>query len=325
MQRDSHKKPETYHLKHQEHNIMNPNSDWPLTKRDWFHCLVNLGSHPEYYLQADQLALEYLNQTVSEPTFTYSKQEFNQWLQEQYSQGLQAMRQGHWLDTGQLNHGKNVGRFSDKAVQKRLLQNAPNNLVDGAWLAHIMPCGGSTWVESILSQIWYDEVGCGNPEENHPNLYLMLLNSQGIKIPSIYSKAFSDDSRFLDTAFEQPVFQLAVGLYPRQFLPELLGMTLWFEWNSTPSACQFAKCLRSRGIDDTYYKVHQRIDNPDRGHGLLARQAVEIYLEQDIQQKGLDVQTHWMRIWKGYQVWDKLSVAFEQNLKEHLITLDGKS
>jgi hypothetical protein len=290
--------------------------------RDLFYHFVNLGKYPEWYAQGLDVALIYLNQPVSEPIL-YSPLNLNQWLQEQYNQGLQSMRQGHWLDTGQLGNGKNVGRFSDKAVQERLIQNAPNNFIDGAWAARIMPCGGATWVESLLAQIWYDEVGGGNADNNHPNLFRALLNGQGIKFPPIYDKAFSDNRRFLDVAFEQPVFQLAVGLYPQQFLREILGMTLWIEWNSSPSACQFAKCLRSRGIDDTYYKIHQRVDNPDRGHGFLARKAVEIYLE-DIKQNGGDVQGHWKRIWQGYHCWDLLSVSFEQELQEHLLAFDSK-
>jgi hypothetical protein len=187
-----------------------------------------------------------------------------------------------------------------------------------------MPCGTATQVEAILFQIRYEEGGSGNIDENHPNLYSKLLKSQGIQIPTVYSRDFSEDHRFLDFAFEQPVFQIAVGLHPQQFLPELLGMTLWFEWNSTPASYQFAKCLRGRGIDDTYYRIHQRVDNPDRGHGFLARRAVEIFLE-DVQQKGDDVQAYWKRIWQGYYTWDNLNISFEEGLQKHLVAFDGKN
>jgi Iron-containing redox enzyme len=295
-----------------------------MTQRERFYHLVNLGKYPAYYSQAADIALEYLNTLEIKPQFVYSPSEFNQWLKDQYYQGLKDMRKGHWLDTGHLSNGKVVSRFSDRSVKERLLQNTPNNFVDGAWLDRVMPCGTATQVEAILFQIRYEEGGNGNIDENHPNLYSKLLSSLGMQIPIVYSREFSENHRFLDSAFEQPVFQIAVGLYPRQFLPELLGLTLWFEWNSTPSACQFAKCLRGRGIDDTYYKIHQRVDNPDRGHGFLARQAVEIYLE-DIKQKGDDVQSHWKRIWQGYHTWDSLNVAFERDLQEHLVALEGKS
>lgn len=293
------------------------------TKREYFFRLLNLGQYPEYFPTALEITFDFLNQKVFKPSFRYNSSNLLNWLQEEYEKGLANMRQGHWIDTGILADGREVGRFSDQALQERLRQYAPNNFVDGAWLDRIMPCGSATWVEGILFQIRYEEGGGGKIEENHPNLYGKLLKSQGIDLPVVYSREFSEESKFLDVAFDQPVFQLAISLFPRQFLPELIGMTIWFEWNSTPAAFQAAKCLRRRGFDPTYYQIHQRIDNPHNGHGFLARRAVEIYLG-DIEQKGEDVQANWQRIWQGYHVWDTLSETFERDLQNYLVIFDGK-
>ena len=120
-----------------------------------------------------------------------------------------------------------------------------------------------------------------------------------------------------------PVLQLAVAKYSRLFLPQILGMTLWFEWNSTPASLAIAKCLRGRGIDDTYYKIHQCVDNPDRGHGFIARKAVKIYLEE-LQDNNQLVENYWRQIWQGYYTWDELNIAFEKDLQHYLLAFDGK-
>jgi hypothetical protein len=290
------------------------------TMRDRYHELLNISRYRETFLKADEIASKQFNQASIPQIFPYSTSSFHQWLDREYQKGLKDMRKGHWMDTGELN-----GTSTNSAVKERILQNAPNNYVDGAWLDRVMPCGSATRAEAVLSQIRFEEGGAGDVNQNHPNIYGNLLVSVGLELPPVYSKEFSNFHLFLDSAFEMPVFQLAVGMYPRQFLPELLGMTLWFEWNSTPSSLVMAKCLRQRGIDSTYYKVHQSIDNRDRGHGYLAREAVNIYFE-DLQEDDDDIiQSHWQRIWTGYYTWDEMNTAFEADIQQHLLALYCKN
>jgi hypothetical protein len=291
-----------------------------VNKRGDFHKLTNLNSHPDYHHKAQENAREYLEK-VTVDSFSYSNKSLKSWLQEEHSRSIASMKKPHWLDHGCTYSGNCYGPFSNEAIRERLLQNAPNNLIDGAWLDRIMPCGTATLAEGILFRIRYEEAGNGDLAMHHPNVYSNLLHNQEINLSSVYTRKFSEDSRFIDEAFEQPVFQLSVGLFPRQFLPELLGMTLWFEWSSTPSSCQLARCLRGRNIDDTYYKIHQQTDNPTNGHGFLARHAVEVYLEGI---NSCDVQQHWHRIYNAYYVWDRLSIEFENRLQDHLVVFDKK-
>jgi hypothetical protein len=292
--------------------------------RDRYNCLLNLHQHPNYYGIGQDIAREYLIQSMATmpvcPPFT--KTILREWLEREYAQTLTYMHQGFYLDTGHIGGGE-YGRFSTKAVAERLLQNAPNNFVDGAWLAGVIPCGSATEAEALLAKIRYEESGGGHYEQNHPNLFAQLLRSLNIELPSVYSPEFSQRSIFIDSAFIMPVFQLSIGKHPRLFLPEILGMTLWFEWNSTPISLAIAKCLRQRGIDDEYYKAHQSIDNRHSGHGAIALKAAEAHLKV-IQNRGLDIESHWKRIWQGYYAWAALDSQFEAELQHHLLRFDGK-
>lgn len=295
-----------------------------LNIREAFFKSLNLSDYRDYYSTTYHLALEFLTAATIPPPFVFSVEIFEQWLDREYQAGLDKMRKHHWLDSGMLMDGRQVGRFSDRAVRERLLQYAPYNMLDGHFLSRIMPCGSASVVEMRLFQIFWEETGSGSIHDNHPALYTQLLTSQGIKLPSVYSWEFSQDSRFINEAFDQPVFQLCVGLHPRHFLPELLGMTLFLEWNATPASCRCARNLRSRGIDDTFFKVHQVADNPVRGHASLVKEAVELYL-QDVEAQGGDIDHYWQRIWRGYHTWSSLDDAFEQTLQDYMVEFDGKS
>ena len=76
-----------------------------------------------------------------------------------------------------------MGRFSDRAVVERLRQLAPLNLVDGAWLQHIVTVGPADQVQANLFTIWNDEAGNGEAAQNHASLYDALLKSVNVHLP----------------------------------------------------------------------------------------------------------------------------------------------
>ena len=99
-----------------------------------------------------------------------------------------------------------------------------------------------------LFAIWNDEAGNGVPSQNHPNVYDALLRSQNIYVPPITTREFIEQD-FLPGAFTAAVFQLAVGQFPQAFFPELLGMTLYLEWEATPTLTPGVKMLAGRGVN----------------------------------------------------------------------------
>jgi hypothetical protein len=293
---------------------------------EYYHLLVNIEDHPDFIPKARALALDFLTKgDFSDPhyeKFDYTLEAFNQRMKKIYDDFVADMESPHWLDTGDLGD-QQVGRFSDAAVFEQLRQKAPFNLTDGAWLQNILHTGPCNQVQANLFSIWVDEAGNGRTELNHCNVYDTLLRSGNIFLPPIASKDFIDVG-ILPSAYESSVFQICVGLFPEDFLPELLGMTLYLEWEATPTLTPTVRMLRNRNISPHFYQLHVAIDNISAGHGALAKEAIELYLEQ-IGREGGDaqVQSQWRRIWNGYVTWATLG-TFGSDLIKYLLQFDGK-
>jgi len=180
------------------------------------------------------------------------------------------------------------------------LQMAPFNQLDGAWLRRAIPDGPVDPVGELLAQIRQDELGDGETAQNHANVYTDLLKSLSIYLPDLHTRAYAQDQRLLDEAFTQPCFLLAISQFDDDFLPEILGMTLYLEWSSIGLIATVNR-LEAFGIDPLYYKLHVGIDNAASGHGARARQAVEMYLDQIRASQGDGpMREAWERIWAGY-------------------------
>jgi hypothetical protein len=184
-----------------------------------------------------------------------------------------------------------------------ILQFAPAILVDGCWLAGI-----GTATECLdtagrhLLKIYADELGNGRPERNHPNVYRRLLGQLGIELPPFEGEAFANDPRFLDAAFDLPVYLLAMGQCPQRYFPELLGLNLAIELSGLGAGyMRMIDLLRSHGIDPAIVQLHLSIDNLASGHAARAREAVMIYLDEMERKGGKMVSRQlWKRIWTGY-------------------------
>jgi len=143
-----------------------------------------------------------------------------------------------------------------------------------------------------------DELGDGEVVLNHCTLYTTLMNSVGIYPNDVHTREYAYDDQLLDSAFSAPVYQLSVGLFPDFFYPELLGTTLQIEWTVIESKMT-ALLFEHFGLDPHYYTLHVGIDNASSGHGHMAFQAVELFMEK-IRKEGGDVQGTFRRIWRGY-------------------------
>jgi len=299
-----------------------------LSMADYFHLLVNIEDYPDFVPKARELATGFLAAAVYDADphyapFVYTSEALDVRMDWIYDDFVAGMLDPHWLDTGDFGEQLQVGRFSDAAVIENLRQKAPFNLVDGAWLQNILSSGPCNEVQANLFAIWTDEAGSGKTELNHCNVYETLLRSVNVYLPAIRSSEFIKRD-LLPSGFENPVFQMSVGLFPQDFLPELLGMTLYLEWEATPTLTPTVRMLEGRKIDPHFYRLHVAIDNIASGHGALAKQAVKLYLD-DAAEKGGDlaVQAQWARIWNGYVTWATTG-SFGNDLLVHLLLFDGK-
>jgi hypothetical protein len=122
-----------------------------------------------------------------------------------------------------------MNRTRDEVCQD-ILYIAPFNQLDGAWLRFVEDGGETDAVHGLLFQVWRDEVGNGKPSEHHGNLYTTLLRSLSFDLSDTASRAYVDEFPFTDEAFVSPAFELAISARSKDYLPELLGMTLYLEW-----------------------------------------------------------------------------------------------
>jgi hypothetical protein len=289
-----------------------------LTMPEYFHILVNIEDHPDFAPKARELAEGFLAAADYSDEhyvpFDYTPEALDRRMHWIYDDFVADMENPHWMDA--------LG-FSDAAVIENLRQKAPFNLVDGAWLQNILKTGPCNEVQASLFAIWVDEAGSGRTELNHCNVYETLLRSVNVYLPPVTSREFIERD-LLPSGFESAVFQMSVGLWPQEYLAELLGMTLYLEWEATPTLTPTVRLLEGRRINPHFYRLHVAIDNISSGHGALAKQAVKLYLE-DVREKGGEeaVQQHWKRVWNGYVTWATVS-TFGRDLYDHLMLFDGK-
>ena len=277
-----------------------------LRDRDYFYFLLNIDGYPDFLPKAKQLAEKFLADAQAlldsdDPAaiddmyryFEYSQEALGQRLDEIYSFYQYYASQDLLADPG------NLFKTKDDVVE-RIRQFAPLNQLDGAWIRNIAHVGPIDRVAANLFNVWMDEMGDGNPEQNHSNVYTQLLAKVGITLNPINSEAYANDPKMLDSAYTVPMYELAISQFTQTFFPEILGMTLQLEWEVL-SAKPTIRLFEHFGIDPHFYKLHVGIDNAEEGHGAKAREAIEWYLDQAMARGGdAEVQRLWKRIWNGY-------------------------
>lgn len=270
--------------------------------REYFHIMLNLDSFDGFLPTARRLAEKFLDDARErqrrpdlEPElrpFAFDKQAFEARMDQIY-QGMADDVQ-HYEAARSWSH-----RTKDDVVEW-ILQMAPFNQTDGAWLRYIATVGPMDDVNALLFGIYADELGGGDASLNHANLYTRLLEEAGFELPDIRSRAYVDNPAIVDSAFTLPLFQLVVSQFPQDFLAELLGMTLYLEWGSLELK-NMVLLNRHFGLDTQFYEMHVAIDNAATGHGAKALRAVELHLECVRVSAGDEaMQEQWARIWDGY-------------------------
>jgi hypothetical protein len=297
-----------------------------MTIRDKFYILMNIDSYPDFLPKARQIVKEYLAQAeesgqFQDPTlnfFEYSKNAYDARLMEIYNE----MVAGNVSD---VTYEEDIGDFTQGPAGQtpqstrpqaiyRILQMAPFNQLDGAWIRGAAQPGPIDDVRSMMFSIYMDEMGDGNVSQQHCNVYTDLLKSVNIYLPEIHTREYADNPALLDTSFENPVFLLAISQLSEEFFPEILGMTLELEWGSAALWTAIDQ-LNAFGIDPLYYVLHLGIDNAASGHGAIAKQAVETYLDLVRANEGDEAMRQvWRRIWNGYVAFATIGSVGAQTL-----------
>ena len=277
-----------------------------LKDRDYFYMMLNFESYPDFEPMAKQLALNFLKaardlqrtpQFKADSTnnvyefFEYSPSAFEARLQEIYE---------NFAASSTLP----AEDWEPKQLVSRILQLAPFNQLDGAWLRYATDAGPIADINSLLFEIWSDETGNGDPALNHANLYTALMQSVGLYLPPLRSRDYADNPAILDSAYTNPLFELVVSQFSKDFFPEILGMTLQLEWEVL-GLWAGVKRLEAKNFNSQFYRMHIGIDNAAEGHGGKAKLAVKQFLDLVRAESGPEeAARQWKRIWNGY-------VAFE--------------
>ena len=226
------------------------------SNRDAFYYLMNIGSFPDFLPHAKKkvdefLAQARLNQRDPEVAseqgtgwsgFAYTPEAFDARMEMIYSQYVTSNAQAAGGSKGYL-----ASLTREQAIY-RLLQMAPFNQLDGAWIRGAAPPGTVDDVRNLLFSIYMDELGDAIVERNHANIYTDTMRSLNIYLPEINTREYANYPGFLDSAFVEPVFLLAISQFTEEFLPEIIGMTLYLEWSSVVLAQTVAE-LESFAID----------------------------------------------------------------------------
>lgn len=273
-----------------------------LRHRDYFHIMLNLDEHPDFAPVAGQLAEQFLRQARNAQAdpyldsdlrpFRYDERAFEIRLDTIYQDLVDAVDRYH--------PDQDVTFRSRADAIERIRQSAPLNQTDGLWLRNIAKVGPIDEIDGLLTRIWLDEVGGGDPVQNHANIYTALLANVGIDTEPLGTADYAHDPALYESAFTLPLLQLVVSQFSKKYLPEILGMTLYFEWESVELATT-QRLLERYDIDATYYRLHVAIDNAAAGHGALAKRAVQRYLTMVRRLSGEEaMQRQWQRVWDGY-------------------------
>jgi hypothetical protein len=215
-----------------------------------------------------------------------------------------------WLDQQHARQVASYSRTTGEPAQSReqliesTIQQTPMILIDGAWVQNSAKAGTShTLVGSKLFHIFYDEVGNGDINLNHPNVYRELLAQMEVTLPEFGTIEFGRWEGFRPESFQVPVFWLSISQFPKRFLPETLGLNLAMELSGVGGAYRTAiDALRFYGFDPCFIELHNTIDNVSTGHTAWAIEAIKCHMDEMFDRGGSElVEKHWHRIWTGYR------------------------
>lgn len=262
-----------------------------LSNRALYYHLVNANLSPEITTVATNKIdrLLWCCRRFSPPFAKYNQRQFTDYIKAIYQQEASSYQP--------LN---GYPKISKAAYIWGIVQMSPLVLVDGCWLqnSHLLH-KTQPEIAKIFATIYADETGDGVLAKDHRYIFRQLLGSLQVAVPEVASLQFSQWTGFIDSAFEVPCYMLAIGHFPQQFLPELLGLNLAIELAGLGKDYpKLVDEMRYWNIDPAIVSIHIAADNYTAGHSFLAQQAVKLYLAQ-IGDETIANQ-HWRRIYCGF-------------------------
>jgi hypothetical protein len=281
-----------------------------LSNRDLYYYLVNYDLFPDS-LDAGKLKVNRLlafAKTFNRlPFSTYTHGAFDAYIEKTYRGEVAAFKPL-----------TKQPKLSKAAFIWGIEQFAPTILTDGSWLQGAYQLDFSTHhgIGEVLQKIYRDELGNGSIQQNHPHIYQQLLQSVGLNLPPVYSKEFTLHKGFIDTAFDIPIFFMALSKFSNAYLPELLGLNMAIELSGLGNVyLRLSQELKYWHINPAIVDVHTSIDNLATGHSALAKQAIKAYLDEVASSYGSYVMNaHWRRIYTGYCSLQTASKLFKYSL-----------
>jgi hypothetical protein len=222
--------------------------------------------------------------------------------------GLEGLRP--WLVEQHYEHGREfeapaeVPVPSKEALIDSMIQLAPLALIDGSWLQGFTDYEhASSEIGHLLFETYWDELGNGEAQLNHPLSYREVLAEMGMQLPPTGSREFTLWPGFKDSSFEFPVYSLSIGRFPQTFMPEVLGLNLAMELSGVGGTYRRARiALKTYGFSTRFVDIHNTIDNVASGHSAWAADAVDTYLASIPASQGTQARAQaWDRIRTGYQ------------------------
>lgn len=281
-----------------------------LSNNTLYFYLINSGLYPEVLSAAKNKV-----RAVLRMARLFSRLPFRDYTHSRFENYINAVYQNEVKRYKPLT---NKPKLAKAGYAWGIEQFAPTILTDGSWLQSIyqLAFSSSHHFSQLLGKIYEDEIGNGIREQNHPYIYQQLLDSLGIKLPPIDSKAFGEHQGFIGGAFDIPVYLMAIAKFPATFLPELLGLNMAIELSGLGNQyLRLSQALRYWGIDSAIVDIHTSIDNLSSGHSALAKKAIRLYLDDIDASCGRDeVNAHWQRIYTGYRSLQTVSNRFKFSL-----------
>lgn len=271
------------------------------TLQELYYYLLNIDQYPDLYPIAKIFTSRWLKRHSTKlssgdcalPFKTYHHEKLDAWLTQQHEKQVSS-----YLPLKGCPDEKKAD------VIREATRIAPLTYIDGAWVRKMLsPSMVTTNVSSRLYHIYIDELGNGDLNLHHGNIYRRLMKDMGIELPDFDTREFSQSPHFDEDDFQVPVYWLAISLFPKTFLPEILGLNLAMELSGIGGEYRRSgDILKHYGFSAQFTAIHNTIDNIVSGHTAWSIEAIKLHLDDVFQKSGRRiVQEHWYRIWTGYR------------------------
>ena len=218
-----------------------------------------------------------------------------------------------WLLDTHDHHAKRFEESVEAAIPSResvieqSLQLAPLTLIDGAWLQGYTDISlAASRIGAPLFKTYWDELGNGSWEKNHPKVYRDVLSAMGKDLPPTGSLDFALHPDLDDESFRLPVFWLAIGKFPLRYRSEILGLNLAMELSGVGGTYRNAhRFLRHYNLPTIFVDLHNTIDNVSDGHAAWAADAIDLHISA-LEDSG-EAARAWARVRNGFEALDPIT------------------